>query len=460
MEFEAKKGQRIRMEVIAARMGSPVDAVLTLTKADAPSTVIQEVDDDAETVSGKRFDTRGIDPALSWVAPEEGRYRIMIRDVAGSRRGLGLFYRLTLEEEAPDFRAFILSSAPQNPQALTLLRGGADYYEAHVLRRGGYEGTILVEATGLPPGVSCPPVMLGPRASFAPLVFSAEPGAPIEATEARVLVCGWSSGERSDRPGLAYVMDRAASDDNTVPNLVRKIHGLPLAVIEDVAPFRLTATPERLAMRPGEKQPVKLKAVPKSGSPIEGEVALSFLGSVPGLKAPGGKIEKGKDEASIELQLEAAAVPGRYSIAFLGEAEVQFSRKPEEKKQKVKVRYPTPALTLDVVAPPFEIRVADLHGGKLQPGGSLSIDVAVQKRHGFEGPLVLALVPPEAVKDLKADEVRLPTGATGGTIAVKALAGGANPGPRPDLILRATADLFGIQVSADVKLALEVEAKK
>ena len=53
-----------------------------LTRADAASTPIQEVDDDGEVVSPKRFETRGVDPAFRFEVPDDGRYRIMVRDVA------------------------------------------------------------------------------------------------------------------------------------------------------------------------------------------------------------------------------------------------------------------------------------------------------------------------------------------------------------------------------------------
>jgi hypothetical protein len=73
--------------------------------------------------------------------------------------------------------------------------------------------------------------------------------------------------------------------------------------------------------------------------------------------------------------------------------------------------------------------------------------------------LTLELILPEGVIDLHADVLRLPPGATAGTIAVNALEGNSPPGPRRKLILRATFELPGGPVSVDKTLELEVEPK-
>ncbi|MEQ1851576.1 MAG: PPC domain-containing protein [Chthoniobacteraceae bacterium] len=77
-EVEAKKGQRISAEVVAVRITTQAvtDAHLSITKADG--TVLAEADDSAFTRQ---------DPALSVIAPEDGKYRVVIRDSTNS--GLG-----------------------------------------------------------------------------------------------------------------------------------------------------------------------------------------------------------------------------------------------------------------------------------------------------------------------------------------------------------------------------------
>jgi hypothetical protein len=77
-EVEAKKGQRISAEVVAVRIATQahLDAYLTITTADGK--VLAEQDDSVFTRQ---------DPALSVIAPEDGKYRIIIRDSTNS--GIG-----------------------------------------------------------------------------------------------------------------------------------------------------------------------------------------------------------------------------------------------------------------------------------------------------------------------------------------------------------------------------------
>ncbi len=455
-QFEARKGENLWIEAIAARCGSPVDPVLTLTRADEASTFITEVDEDTEMLQEKRLDTRGTDPAFRWQVPEDGKYRIQVRDQAASgRRGLGLFYRLIIRRDEPDFRVYLISSRSEAPGALNLRRDGCEYYEVHCLRRGGYEGMIRVDAAGLPIGVACFPAILGPQAALAPLVFQAEKGALISAAAIRIAASGWAYGERIERPGAGLVLDSFAKDGDT-PNLLRRVGDLPLAVVEDPAPFALAVAPGELALRQGEKQSVKVSL--RRNPPFDREVAISPFAPVPGLKVPQLKIAKEKTEEAIELVLERAPAPGRYTMALVGEAAVPFSKRASEQKQDLKARFSSPPITIDVIGIPFEAQVADLHGGKINPGGSLAIDVAVVRKFGFSGSITLILAIPEALKELQAAEAVIPPGESRGTIPLKAT-DKAVPGPAAEFTVKASGDLLGSPVAVNLKLTLQIAAK-
>ena len=73
--IEAKKGQRIAAEVVAVRLQTReiFDALLTLTKPDG--TVLAECDDSSLLIQ---------DPALSFIAPEDGKYFLALRDSTNS----------------------------------------------------------------------------------------------------------------------------------------------------------------------------------------------------------------------------------------------------------------------------------------------------------------------------------------------------------------------------------------
>ena len=80
--FRAKKGQRVSVEVVANRLGSPLDPVVRLL--DAAGKELVYCDDDPAVGSDARF---------SFTAPRTGRYFIELRDV-GYQGGSKYRYRL------------------------------------------------------------------------------------------------------------------------------------------------------------------------------------------------------------------------------------------------------------------------------------------------------------------------------------------------------------------------------
>ena len=77
-EVELKKGQRLSAEVVGIRLSTQqqYDSFLTITKADG--TAIAEMDDGSFTRQ---------DPALSVIAPEDGKYRVVIKEATNSGSG-------------------------------------------------------------------------------------------------------------------------------------------------------------------------------------------------------------------------------------------------------------------------------------------------------------------------------------------------------------------------------------
>lgn len=77
-EVELKKGQRLSAEVVAVRLSTQqqYDSFLAVTKPDG--TVLAEMDDGSFTRQ---------DPALSILAPEDGKYRVILREVTNSGTG-------------------------------------------------------------------------------------------------------------------------------------------------------------------------------------------------------------------------------------------------------------------------------------------------------------------------------------------------------------------------------------
>src|SRR5262249_40036529 len=107
-EFEAKKGQNLVLETLAQRLGSPLDTALTIFNANGDVQAHAEDQDPGLTNAafGRPVTT---DAGLTWTAPEDGVYRILVRDLYGSQRGGPEFvYRLEIRAAAPDFRLIVV----------------------------------------------------------------------------------------------------------------------------------------------------------------------------------------------------------------------------------------------------------------------------------------------------------------------------------------------------------------
>jgi hypothetical protein len=137
--FLAHKGEKWQLRVESRSLGHPLDAVLRVL--DAAGKVVAEVDDPG---SRRRNTTR--DPELTFTAPADEAYRIVVRDLNGQ----GSFrhaYRLTAAAAQPGFTLTLASDrftlTPDKPLKIPVT----------VARDDGFTAAIDVEALGLPENV-------------------------------------------------------------------------------------------------------------------------------------------------------------------------------------------------------------------------------------------------------------------------------------------------------------------
>lgn len=174
--FQAKKGQTYWIESISERLAASTDPVILLRKIsrDAKNeevvTQIAENDDPPSFFSVNNQDATHADTndaALGFTADADGEYEVkLINNLASG--GIGHRYRLAIREAAHDFQ--LITATEQEvtatngragyPAAPLVRRGGSLAYRVLAPRRDGFDGDIVVTAEGLPPGVSCDPLVL------------------------------------------------------------------------------------------------------------------------------------------------------------------------------------------------------------------------------------------------------------------------------------------------------------
>ena len=161
VQFDAKKGQVLMIEAISHQLGlgsDPYFAVMRVNKNEKGEETmadIAQVDDpqDRNTKIGTDYDTSTDDPSYRFTAPDDGTYRVMIRDQFGDgRKDPSYVYRLAIRPLEPDFQLLSVASQPTaggnnnnqgSPLAGVMLRrGGSTLVSVTVNRVDDFKGDM------------------------------------------------------------------------------------------------------------------------------------------------------------------------------------------------------------------------------------------------------------------------------------------------------------------------------
>lgn len=160
-QFQAKKGQKVQFQVESRALGYPLDGVLRLT--DAAGKTLTQVDDPGS----RRDPTR--DPDLSYTIPEDGTYRIEVRDLH-SEGGYRYVYRLRAFSPEPDYDLTLANDR------FVLQPGKTLDIPITIDRRNGHNQEIEINAVGLPEALSPKPIKAAGSAKTASLRLTAPNG--------------------------------------------------------------------------------------------------------------------------------------------------------------------------------------------------------------------------------------------------------------------------------------------
>lgn len=139
--FEGRAGDKIVAEVMARRLGSPLDSVLKLTGSTGKQLAFN---DDFED-KGAGLETHHADSYLACTLPSDGAYYIHIGD-AQQNGGWAYGYRLRISPPQPDFALRTV------PSSLNGRIGSNVALTVYVLRRDGFDGPVKVRLRDAPQG--------------------------------------------------------------------------------------------------------------------------------------------------------------------------------------------------------------------------------------------------------------------------------------------------------------------
>lgn len=340
--FDAKQGESFGIEVIAQRMGvhaNPslmVERVVKPAEGEEPEQTQQlgYVFDSARDDGGPEFDIRHDDPVFRFTAPDDGTYRILVRDayadVASDPRHV---YRLALYNGQPDFR--LAAVAEGSHSAVLLRKGGQVGIRVVAFRRDGFDGEIELAATNLPPGVSATGAILGPEQHHTMIVLSAAANAK-DATGLIQVVgkakVGASQVMRTARFGTALAVTQqrnqnatqlpAAVDGRIARDLAVSVTGAETSPLSD---FQAGGGKVWETSRGG-----KLKIPVSRGGAFKGRINFVPRGLPANVNAPAAAINPNQAAAEFQVDLRSNTPTGTYTFYLDAIAEqVEYVRNPE-----------------------------------------------------------------------------------------------------------------------------------
>ena len=338
--FAAKQGDVLAIEVISQRLGLPTDPSLVIEQVtqDAEGkqlvTLVANVDDNPTMTPEAEFDVRNDDPVYRLVVPADATYRILVRDsYSYLRDDPRNIYRLSIRKEQPDFR---LAAVPATPNGVLHLRkGGSEAINVVVFRRDEFDGEVTVTATGLPAGVTCPPVIVGPGRTSATLVLTAADGAAAANALIQVVgkaTIGAAEVTRAARAGTV-IWPLAPRQNNQQPQVSgesRVSREIAVSVsAEETAPLLLTAGADKV----WESSRAGIVKVPFSGvrrGGYNGPVIAIAKNLPANSNSPPVTINGDVAAGEIVLNLTATTPVGTYTIYLDNFAQnVPYSRNPE-----------------------------------------------------------------------------------------------------------------------------------
>lgn len=457
--IEGKKGDILILEGFADRLRAPTDLVMQLRRADK-GTLIGEYDDHTALPSVvDRLFTYTDDPRARFAVPEDGKYELLVRSrYAETQFGPRHVYRVSVRRERPDFRLALVGNHDSGA-GLTLRRGGNHDLNVVCFRRDGFEGEVLLEARGLPAGITCMPQTLGPKLRQGSLVLTAAAGAadwtgPFSVTGTAII-----NGAKVVHEARACCFVFPAPNGN-VPAVSRLAHSLCLAVREK-GPFRLDVPSAEMAVPIGGSLQLKVK-VQKQDSGIQGNVQVDLAAGP--AQANGNPINSPKinvaadKEGSLKLQIPGNAPTGTYNLVARGVGKVQMVEGPKKKKKTVNFTAASAPIRLTIYDTVTELALgaADV---RVAPGGERGVPIKLKRLHKYAGPLAVELIVPSGFQGVSAAKLTVPPGKNDAVLVLKC-AKGAKPAASPAFLVRVTAKVGNQTLKQEAKLRLAIDPKQ
>jgi hypothetical protein len=315
--FSAKSGQTFAVDLLCERLELPGDPYVIVF--DSKGNEVTTFDDHGINFNSLAQANR--DPLGVLRIPADGQYKIFVQE-RYRNGGARYQYVLKITNVEPDFYPVVFHETPNEPSCPCVYQGGSAFAEI-CLNRRNHSGPVVIEAVGLPPGVTCKPVHVSPQGQFANVVFTAAADAPEWAGAVKLKAWALIDGKKIEREVRPVQRRWPVANINTSV-MLRQF----CLAVRGQAPYAVQLPGEKLTVAAGSSLETSAKVV-RHWPDFKGKVQLTGLNLPPGFSFATTDIAAGQSEAMIKLNVAANVPPGEYSVVLRGDAQVPYNRDPK-----------------------------------------------------------------------------------------------------------------------------------
>ncbi len=363
-------GQKLRIDVTAADLGSSIDGTLQILGA--KDAVLATADDTTANPAGpknRRVPTIvSPDPALDFTVPADTtEITLALRDLQ-NRGGIGYPYRIRVE---PSGSGFELSTADAQ---VSIPKGGVVAIPVAVIR-SGYTGPITLNVINPPAGLTVRPGTINEGQLQGVFTVSATEAADFGPLILNVIGEGGTFKKSASKTVIF-------SQQATLPTNSMDQQGL-FAVTALAQPANLDAPATPIEVPHGAGGTFVVTA--KRGEDANGPLAIAPLPLVPGqvllagLTAPAVTMAEKINEATITVNAAPEVPLGLMTVAFTAKGKLAN----EDRTLYI------PAITLNIVRPvTIEVAIATID---IKPGQTLDVKGKITRKGTYKEPVTIKI---------------------------------------------------------------------
>ena len=424
--------ETIHLEILAAQLGSRLDSSLKVFDAESNQLSIND-----DKIAGQ------IDSSLAFTAPKAGRYEIQVADQFPTSGGPEFGYRLKVTKPADrDFQLTLskpqISVAAQQLLAEgekpTRVRGAG--VEINLIKSAAFQTDVMIEAIGLPEGVTMSTDKVQWRRPKFELYFDAPPDLAPQVAEITIRGTAEIILDKKTKETLTVVRDAtiALPFGEPAPEKLKiafapyvPFKHLGLYNITNDSPAGSTLTKHYKIVRDGYDGPVTVRLSERQGRNLQG------------ISGPVMELPAGASEFVYPIQYPAEMELGRTTrVQLMVEAEVPDA---EGKPQKLSyTSFERHNQIMSIAANGWLSLSTSRPNIVVSPGKSVTVPLKILRGPQIAGrPLRIELVSPAHMQGIEVEPIEIAGAADSAELTLKF---GESPGPlnAPIRIRATTAD--------------------